>query len=160
MMFRAEERRKIEIDLTLTTVGDVLNSIHILYGTKGYLLHEELGIYRVNPGGITSTIIRVPRRRAEADKDVLYSFDRAAEIGVDPAIVEQGRARCLLTSAIFYLQNDSYEAFVASIEASVRASKLGATQFTLYGMRNWPRVAKQICAKAKAVRNVVSPTPR
>jgi glycosyltransferase involved in cell wall biosynthesis len=159
MMFRAEERRKIEIDLTLTAVGDVLNSFHILYGTKGYRLNEELGIYRVNPKGITSTIIRVPRRRAEADKDVLYSFDRAAEIGVDVAIVEEGRARYLLTSAIFYLQNDSYGEFVDSIEASMRASKIGATQFILYATRHFPRMAKQICAKAKAVRNAVSPSP-
>lgn len=160
MMFRAEERKKIEVDLTLCTVGDVLNAIQILYGTKGHLLNEELGIYRVNPSGITSTIIRVPRRRAEADKDIMYSFDRAVEMGVDAEIVKKGRARYLLSSAIFYLQNDSYDAFVSSIEASMRVSKLGATQLTLYAMRNCPRVAKHICAKARAVRNAVNPAPR
>ena len=148
-MFRGALRRRYAVDLNLKVVADVANLMQSVYGTRGRYLDEELGLYRVNPVGFTSTVIRNPRRHETNVSDMLYTFRMADEIGMAKDVVNRGRARLYLRSAIVYLEAGYFEDFRRCIEASVQVDKVGVKQAALHLMRSWPHALRRSYMFAK-----------
>jgi glycosyltransferase involved in cell wall biosynthesis len=148
-MYRAELRRRHPVDLNVTLVGDVANLLQLLYGSSGYYLDEEYGLYRVSPLGITSQFISNPKKHENNIKDMLYTYEMAERLGISRNVTSLGRARLYLSSAIFYLEKAYFDEFVRCIEASVQAACIGAKQGGLYLLRHWPRTLRLLYGQAK-----------
>jgi glycosyltransferase involved in cell wall biosynthesis len=138
-MYRAHLRKRRPVDVTITAVSDVLHILETLYGARACYLDEEYGLYRVNPTGATSNIINNAKRRKHYIEDLLYTCGVAERLGMARDVVDRGRAKMYLSSAIFYLERGYCEDFVKCIEGSRTAARLSLKQEALYRMRRWPR---------------------
>jgi glycosyltransferase involved in cell wall biosynthesis len=148
-MFRGALRRRYAVDLSLKVVADVANLMQSFYGTWARYLDEEYGLYRVNPLGFTSTVIKNPKRHETNLADMLHTFRIAEELGMSKDVVDRARARLYLRSAIVYLESGYYAEFVRCIESSIRATRIGAKQTALYLMRHWPHALRRLYALTK-----------
>lgn len=148
-MFRTALRKRYAVDLQLEVVADVANLLQSFHGTQARYLDEELGLYRVNPNGFTSTVIRNPARHETSIRDMMRTFEMADAMGMAKDVTDRARARLFLRSAILYLENGHYEAFERCIEASVKFARVGAKQEGLYAMRRWPRTLRPLYTFAK-----------
>jgi glycosyltransferase involved in cell wall biosynthesis len=142
-MFRGELRRRFPVDLNIKTVGDVAHLLQTLYGTRARYFDEEMGLYRVNPNGITSKVMKNPARHEEGIGDMMYTYRLAEELGIEKTIVDRGRARLYLGSAIMFLEAGRYTEFQHGIETSAGFAKIGLKQAGLHAMRHWPRTLRR-----------------
>ena len=156
-MFRASLRKRYPVNLELKVVADVANLMQSFYGTLARYLDEELGVYRVNPKGFTSTVIKNPARHETSLSDMLHTCTMAETLGMDKAVVDRGRARLFLVSAILYLECSHYAAFERCIASSAHFARIGAKQTVLYALRRWPHMLHSLytLAKQMAGRQVV-----
>ncbi|WP_341313076.1 glycosyltransferase [Paraburkholderia sp. IMGN_8] len=156
-MFRASLRKRYPVNLELKVVADVANLMQSCYGTQARYLDEELGVYRVNPKGFTSTVITNPARHETNVSDMLCTCTMAETLGMHKTVVDRGRARLLLVSAILYLERAHYAEFERCIASSVHFARIGAKQTVLYALRRWPHVLHSLytLAKQMAGRQVV-----
>jgi glycosyltransferase involved in cell wall biosynthesis len=150
-MFRGALRRRHAVNLKLKVVADIAHLLQSLYGTHAFYLDEELGLYRVNPLGFTSTVIKNPQRHETNIRDMMDTFEMAQGLGMAKDVVDRGRARVYMRSAIVYLEAGHYAEFVNCIESSVRAGKIGTKQGALHVMRHWPHALRRLYAFAKQV---------
>jgi glycosyltransferase involved in cell wall biosynthesis len=148
-MFRGALRRRYPVDLELKVVADVANLMQSFYGTQARYLDEEMGLYRVNPQGFTSSVIKNPSRHETNISDMMRTCMMAETLGMDKALVDRGRARLFLTSAILYLETGHYEDFERCIASSMRFAKIGSKQAGLYALRHWPRSLHTLYTLAK-----------
>ncbi|RFU46010.1 glycosyltransferase family 2 protein [Paraburkholderia sp. DHOC27] len=148
-MFRGALRRRYPVDLELKVVADVANLMQSFYGTQARYLDEEMGLYRVNPKGFTSSIIKNPARHETNISDMMRTCMMAETLGMDKAVVDRGRARLFLTSAIMYLETGHYDDFERCIASSMRFAKLGTKQAGLHALRRWPRALHPLYTLAK-----------
>jgi glycosyltransferase involved in cell wall biosynthesis len=148
-MFRSALRRRFPVDTQLRIVGDVANLTQSLYGTKARYLDEEYGLYRVNPKGFTSTIIRNPARHEIHLSDMMHTYALAEELGMNKALVNRARATLYLRSAIMFLEAGYYDEFRQYIQTSARYASVGAKQAWLHSMRRQPAMLRQLYALAK-----------
>lgn len=142
-MFRGELRRRFPVDLNIKAVGDVAHLLQTLHGTRARYFDEELGVYRVNPNGLTSMVLKNPARHEEGIGDMMYTFRMAEELGIEKAVVDRGRARLYLVSAIMFLEAGRYAEFQRGIETSTRFARIGLKQAGLHAMRRWPRALRR-----------------
>ena len=142
-MFRGALRRRFPVNLNLKAVGDVAHLLQTLYGTRARYFDEEMGLYRVNPNGITSIVIKNPARHEASISDMMYTYRMAEELGMEKAIVDRGRAGLYLGSAIMFLEAGHYTEFQRCIETSARFARIGLKQAGLHAMRHWPRTLRQ-----------------
>jgi glycosyltransferase involved in cell wall biosynthesis len=150
-MFRGALRRRFPVDLTFKAVGDVAHLLQTLYGTRARYFDEEMGLYRVNPKGITSTVIKNPARHEATISDMMYTYRMAEELGMEKAIVDWGRARLHLGSAIMFLEAGYHTQFQHCIEASAQFARIGLKQAGLHAMRHWPRTLRRSYRLSKQV---------
>ncbi|WP_232457183.1 glycosyltransferase family 2 protein [Burkholderia ubonensis] len=157
VMFRGVLRRRHAIDLELRVVADVANLLQCLHGSLAGYLDQDLGIYRVNPNGFTSTVIRNPARHETSILDLMHTCDMAEALGMKQEVVDRGRAGVFLRSAILYLENGFFDQFEHCIQKSAEFADVGVKQRALYAMRHWPRMLRSLYAFAKqlAGRSVV-----
>lgn len=148
-MFRTSLRKRYPVNLDLKVVADVANLMQSFYGTKARHLDEELGVYRVNPAGFTSTVIKNPARHETNVKDMMCTCAMAEAMGMEKAVVDRGRARLFLVSAILYLESGHYVEFERCIASSERFAKLGAKQAILHALRRWPHMLHSLYTLAK-----------
>jgi glycosyltransferase involved in cell wall biosynthesis len=148
-MFRGELRRRYAVDLNLKVVADVANLMQSFHGTHARYLDEEMGVYRVNPNGFTSTVIRNPARHQTSINDMMYTFMMAEALGIEKSAVDRGRARLFMRSAIMYLEHGLYEEFEHCIESSIQFARVGKKQDGLHAMRHWPRMLRSLYVFAK-----------
>jgi glycosyltransferase involved in cell wall biosynthesis len=148
-MFRASLRKRHPVNLDLKVVADVANLMQSFYGTQARYLDEEMGVYRVNPQGFTSTIIKNPARHETNVQDMLRTCAMAEALGMDKAVVDRGRSRLLLVSAILYLECGHYAEFERCITSSRQFAELGVKQTLLYAMRRWPHMLHSLYTLAK-----------
>jgi glycosyltransferase involved in cell wall biosynthesis len=148
-MFRGSLRRRHAINLELKVVADVANLMQCLHGSRARYLDEELGIYRVNPDGFTSTVIRNPARHETNIRDLMHTCAMAEALGMNRDVVDRGRANIFLRSAILYLENGHYDEFEHCIRQSVGFASVGVKQQGLYAMRHWPHILRSLYAFAK-----------
>ncbi|KVC85098.1 glycosyltransferase family 2 protein [Burkholderia ubonensis] len=151
VMFRGALRRRHAVDLELKVVADVANLVQCLHGSRAAYLDQDLGVYRVNPKGFTSTVIRNPARHETNISDLMYTCNMAEALGMKPEIVDRGRAGILLRSAILYLENGFYDQFEHCIQKSAEFAELGVKQQTLYAMRHRPKTLRSLYVFAKKV---------
>jgi glycosyltransferase involved in cell wall biosynthesis len=149
VMFRTDLRRRHQVDMSLKWVTDVANLIQILADSSGCYLDDVLGVYRVNPNGITSTVITNPAKNAAGLQDSLHTIDIAEGLGVPKGKGNLGRARLLFHSAVLSLNAGFDGAFRDYIESSVHYANLGAKQRFLYVLRRFPRSARTLYDAAK-----------
>lgn len=148
-MYRASLRRRNPVDLNVKVVADVAHLLHVLYKSRACYLDEELGLYRVNPNGATSNVISNPKRHKINIDDLLYTCQMAENLGMAHKVVNRGRAKLYLSSAIFYLEHGYGKEFGDCIEASRRVRLIGAKQGSLYLMRHWPHAVRRLYTSAK-----------
>lgn len=148
-MFRGALRRRYPVNLELKVVADVANLMQSFYGTQARYLDEEMGLYRVNPKGFTSSVIKNPARHETNISDMMHTCMMAENLGMDKALVDRGRARLYLTSAILYLETSHYEDFERCIASSMRFAKIGTKQAGLHALRRWPRALHTFYTLAK-----------
>jgi glycosyltransferase involved in cell wall biosynthesis len=148
-MFRTALRRRFPVNLDLKVVADVANLMQSFYGTKARYLDEEMGLYRVNPKGFTSTVIKNPARHETNIHDMMATYQMAQDLGMDRAVVDRGRAGLYLRSAILFLEAGEYGQFERYIDTSVGYAKLGAKQGVLHAMRRWPHALRSLYGLAK-----------
>ncbi|RQR49228.1 glycosyltransferase family 2 protein [Burkholderia sp. Bp9126] len=151
VMFRGALRRRHAIDLDLKVVADVANLVQCLHGSQGAYLDQDFGIYRVNPKGFTSTVIRNPVRHETTIVDLMHTCDMAEALGMKREVVDRGRAGVFLRSAVLHLENGFYDQFEHCIQKSTKFADLGVKQQVLYAMRHWPRMLRSLYALAKQV---------
>jgi glycosyltransferase involved in cell wall biosynthesis len=142
-MFRGELRRRFPVDLNIKAVGDVAHLLQTLHGTRARYFDEEMGLYRVNPNGITSIVMKNLARHEESIGDMMYTYRMAEELGMGKAVVDRGRARLYLGSAIMFLEAGRYTEFQHGIETSARFARIGPKQAALHAMRHWPRALRR-----------------
>ncbi|PXX25836.1 MULTISPECIES: glycosyltransferase [Burkholderia] len=151
VMFRGALRRRHAIDLELKVVADVANLVQCLHGSRAAYLDQDLGVYRVNPNGFTSTVIRNPARHETNILDLMRTCNMAEALGMKPEIVDRGRAGVFLRSAILYLENGFYDQFEHCIRKSTEFADVGVKQQVLYAMRHRPKILRSLYAFAKQV---------
>ncbi|KVO16870.1 glycosyl transferase family A [Burkholderia ubonensis] len=151
VMFRGALRRRHAVDLELKVVADVANLVQCLHGSRAAYLDQDLGVYRVNPKGFTSTVIRNPARHEINISDLMYTCNMAEALGMKPEIVDRGRAGILLRSAILYLENGFYDQFEHCIQKSAEFAELGVKQQALYAMRHRPKTLRSLYLFVKQV---------
>ena len=151
VMFRGALRRRHAVDLELKVVADVANLVQCLHGSRAAYLDQDLGVYRVNPQGFTSTVIRNPARHQTNISDLMHTCNMAEALGMKPEIVDRGRAGVLLRSAILYLENGFYDQFEHCIQKSAEFADVGVKQQILYTMRHRPKILRSLYAFAKQV---------
>lgn len=148
-MFRGALRRRYPVDLDLKVVADVANLMQSFYGTQARYLDEEMGLYRVNPKGFTSTVIKNPARHETSISDMMRTCMMAETLGMDKAVVDRGRARLFLTSAILYLETGHYAEFERCIASSMGFARIGTKQAGLHALRRWPHALHTLYTLAK-----------
>ncbi|MGF6755971.1 glycosyltransferase family 2 protein [Paraburkholderia sp. GAS42] len=148
-MFRGELRRRYPVNLDLKAVADVANLMQSFYGTRARYLDEEMGLYRVNPQGFTSTVIKNPARHETNISDMMKTYRMAEDLGMDKGVVDRGRARLYLGSAIMYLETGHYPEFERCIATSMRFGRISSKQAGLHAMRHWPRTLRRSYTFAK-----------
>ncbi|WP_186102220.1 glycosyltransferase family 2 protein [Burkholderia gladioli] len=149
VMFRAALRRRHPVDLDLKVVADVANLVQCLHGSRAAYLDQELGVYRVNPKGFTSTVILNPERHATNIEDLMRTCNLAEALGMKREVVDRGRAGVLLRSAILYLESGLYEQFEHCISRSVGFAEVGVKQRALHALRRSPRLLRSLYVTAK-----------
>ncbi|WP_118184290.1 glycosyltransferase family 2 protein [Paraburkholderia phosphatilytica] len=159
-MFRSDLRRRYPVDTTLKIVADVANLTQSLYGSKARYLDEEYGLYRVNPKGFTSTIIKNPAKHETHVSDMMHTYVIAEALGMDKALVDRARATLYLRSAIMFLEAGDYAEFRRYIQTSMRYSRIGAKQAWLHAMHRQPAVLRSLYALAKQLANRARATHR
>lgn len=149
VMFRGALRRRHPIDLELKVVADVANLVQCLHGSRAAYLDQELGVYRVNPKGFTSTVILNPARHETNIQDLMRTCNLAESLGMKRDVVNRGRAGVFLRSAILYLESGLYEQFQHCIGKSAEFADVGAKQRALHALRGRPRMLRSLYVFAK-----------
>ncbi|MEK6348906.1 MAG: glycosyltransferase family A protein [Burkholderia sp.] len=149
VMFRGALRRRHPVDLELKVVADVANLVQCLHGSRAAYLDQELGVYRVNPKGFTSTVILNPARHETNIEDLMRTCNMAESLGMTREVVNRGRAGVLLRSAILYLESGLYEQFQHCIGRSAEFADVGVKQRALHALRGRPRLLRSLYVFAK-----------
>ncbi|AJK49974.1 glycosyltransferase family 2 protein [Burkholderia plantarii] len=149
VMFRTALRRRHALDLSLMVVADVAHLVQCLHGSQAAYLDRELGVYRVNPKGFTSTVILNPARHETNIDDLMRTCNLAEALGMRREVVDRGRAGVLMRSAILYLEHGCYEQFRYCIGRSAGFADVGLKQRALHAMREQPRLLRSLYGLAK-----------
>jgi glycosyltransferase involved in cell wall biosynthesis len=137
-MYRKEAIESMQIDLKTKNVGDYL--MHIQHGSLGKFgcIDKVLGEYRIHDKSQNS--INMSNKMKALD-DVIYSLDKAIQLGYDKDKVIEKKNFTFFNYSIVFLKIDNLKEFQRLIALSgcnnIFASKL---HFIVYKLKNYPKI--------------------